>query len=234
MKNRMLVVLLAGLTLLSGCALLKKAASKAPEKWGVIATVGGLDRITQHHVACLLKSYNINCVIEGSAVYSVSVPVKDIKRGIGILKNDLKFRIYNITLCDGDSERRYSVPEEKWKIEKMAGKYDELISLWEYRDSTVLGAVLRQAAIKRDVPAFPFVSKTRIFAREYFGPQSRINTGYEVEIELAASLKEDIGGKRLCFQVWDDGRQVQTLGSNEWWRGNRETVAANQKKYDKR
>lgn len=62
--------------------------------------------------------------------------------------------------------------------------------------------------------------------------QERI--GHQFDIEFAVKLDEKIGGKRLYFQVWDEGKQILSCGGNEWWHGEPNVVSANKRKYDKR
>jgi hypothetical protein len=172
--------------------------------------------------------------MEGSIGYGVSVPTKDVDRSIGILKKDLAKRRYWITLYEGKKEQQYSVPDELWGSKRLDKKYEDVIRLKDYGGSTDLGAVLRHPDVTDAARAFSYVAEVKTLKREYLGEDGKIRTGHEVKLELVANLKEEIGGWRFSFQVWDGGKEIETQGGSEWWQGDPATVGANKKKYDHR
>ncbi|HSH93878.1 MAG TPA: hypothetical protein VK968_07015, partial [Roseimicrobium sp.] len=57
--------------------------------------------------------------------------------------------------------------------------------------------------------------------RHFLTTPKKYGTGYDVEIELQKSLRKQDDGYRGSYQVYDGGRSVGFLGSNEWKVGDR-------------
>ena len=202
--------------------------------WSFVATVDGGDAITHSHLAALLKAHKIECSIGGSVVYGVSVPAAKYAEAVKIITKDLRERQYNITIYADGKDIKHSVPQEAWQASEPKMKLQELLAREDYGPSTDIGRLLRAPEIMNESLAFPFVVRIRSMERTYMDDHQKIQIGHQFDIELAASLNEEIGGKRLYFQVWDSGKHIQGRGSNEWWHGTPETVASNKAKYDKR
>jgi hypothetical protein len=109
MKLRPFLFLLTALALSCNSSHSIVQPSASISNWTIIATVGGLDCITQMHIAALLRSHGIESLIEGSVVYGVSVPEKDAARGVVIIREDLQRRHYSIDLWDGSNCHRLTI-----------------------------------------------------------------------------------------------------------------------------
>lgn len=199
-----------------------------------IATVGGCDQLAQLHVATLLLRSGIRCDMEGSIVYGVLVPTKDAARALAILRADLKARPYRITLDVGNRLEQYAEPSDVRRGWKPRVLYDDLVKLPNYGPKTDIGGVLRQPDVVKAARAFPYVEEIVTVEQSYFDPRGRSRTGHRVELQMTVDLNAEVGGARFWFEAWDDGRQIAGCGSNEWWQGDKKTVAANQKRYDHR
>jgi hypothetical protein len=194
------------------CVNVTGAPDDPHEGWKSVAVVGCNDRITQIHVSSLLKSHGIECSMEGSIVWGVSVPTKDADRSIEILKQDLVTRHYWIILYEGKKEHRYSTPDKLWTTERPQKKYEDLIRLKQYDRSTDLGAVLRHPDVKAAVRKFPYVAKIKTLEREYLDRDGKVRIGHEVNLELVASPNKDTGEWGFDFQVWGEGKSVERFG----------------------
>ena len=233
MKRYLLVIL--GCLSLAACQHAATTSQSGPmDGWNFVASVGGLDGITQAHLGSLLKAHGIDCLIFGSVVYGVSVPTAKHSEAIRVIKEDLRKREYNITLHTHGKNLKYSVPDGHWRNSEPKLKYADLLSRHDYSASTALGALLRTPEVMNDVLAFPCVVRIKSLEREYMDSEQKVQLGHEFDIELAVKLDEEIGGKSLGFQVWDHGNQIRALGSSEWWQGEPSEIARNRQQYDKR
>ncbi len=204
------------------------------EGWSFIASVGGLDGITHTHLYSLLKAHGIDCAIEGSVIYGVAVPTDKQTEAIRIIKDDLRERRYDITLHTGGKDLKYSIPERNWRATEPKVLYTDLITRPDCAATTDLGALLRTADVANDALDFPYVVRIKSLERQYLDADHTLQTGHQFDIEFAVKQDEEIGGKRIYFQVWNHGKQIESLGSNEWWHGSPGEIAANKRKYDKR
>jgi hypothetical protein len=214
----------------------KKNDKETPTEvqWSAIGTIGGLDRITEEHITALLNLHGIDSAIEGSIVYGVSVPVGDEARALKILREDAEKRHYWIDLYEGDKCVFRSSASDDLKTENLSEKYETVLKRKEFEKSSDLGAVLRDASIAKSVPPFRYVKWVKWLKREYLDEKGRERIGHVVEVELSIDPNLDIGGKHARFQVWDDGKKIQTMGSSECWYGTPEVVAKNQKDFAKK
>ncbi len=178
----------------------------------VIGSVRGYDEITQMHVLHLLGSQGIGCSIYGSLGYSISVPTKDADRSIEILKNDLAKGRYQISLLDGEKWRHYSIPDDLWSDQLLDKKYEDVIRLKEFGESSDLGAALRHRAVKEAVREFPYVAEVKALPREYRDQHGNKKTGHLVGLVLVKSLGELVPTCVFSFQVWDRGKVIEAEG----------------------
>src|SRR5690348_7317887 len=88
-----------------------RARTSHVSSWVGIASIGGIDRITEIHIASLLGTRGITPVIEGSVLYGVIVPAADAKRATAILRADARKRRYWIII---GKEHIIAPPEEQW------------------------------------------------------------------------------------------------------------------------
>lgn len=214
MKHFLIAVLIFAIT--TFCTNPKETSLTAGHTDGrrFVAAVSGLDGITHTHVRSLLKSHGIECTIEGSVEYGVSVPGKDYTQAVTILKEDLKIHHYDITLHAEGKDITYAVPGKMWRESAPKKNHRELIGLPSYKPATDIGALLRSDEVCKEIAAFPYVVRIKSLERKYFDSNGKVSTGHEFEIELAVNPDEQTGGKCLRFQVWDNGKQIRSLGSN--------------------
>ena len=225
-----------------GCALVGTSCKPAPappppgpaKGWSFVATVGGLDGITQIHLHSLLAAHAVDCLMEGSVVYGVSVPTDKYSEALRLIQEDLRQRKYDITLYTGAGDLKFSVPDADWKSTEPKVTCADLLSRGDYAPSTDLGGLLRTREVQNEALAFPYVMRIESLERSYLDSQQIAQVGHEVVIELAVKPDEEIAGHRLRFQVWDSGKQIRSFGGSERWRGTPDEVARNKQQYDKR
>jgi hypothetical protein len=234
MKHFLIAILICVIT--TSCANSKETIStnEPIDDWSFVATVGGVDRITHTHVQSLLKRYGIECLIEGSVVYGISVPEKKYAQAVKLLKQDLKKRHYNITIHVDGKDIKHTIPKKMWRKVTPKKIHQELIGLELYGPTTDIGTLLRSPEVCKEIVTFPHVVCIKSLERRYLNSGGQEKIGHEFEIELAVTLDEEIGGRRLYCQVWDEGKQILVWGGNEWWHGEPNVVSANKRKYDKR
>jgi hypothetical protein len=121
-----------------------------------------------------------------------------------------------------------------WSKTAPRALHSVLLERAEYAASTDAGAALRHDSMINAIRAFPYVTEIRSCPRPYLAANGQMRTGHDLEIELTVSLDTKIGGSRYGFQVADGGAMVLPRGSNEWWQGEPDTVAANKAQYDQR
>ena len=219
MKRVMIVLVLS--VLIGGCASRPSEdlpVMDATEKYTCVAHIGCLDRMTNDHICALLRSHGIDPLIEGSVVYGVSVAAEDAERAVGILRKDLNTRRYWIVLHEADGEHTYTIPDDMWEVVRPDVSYKDLLVTKGYDESMDIGILLRSRELKEDLRRFPCVVEIRMLKREYLDCEGELRTGHELMIELAESPERATAGKRLSFQVYDDGREIENLGSSEWRR----------------
>ncbi len=216
------------------CMIAVAGLASSEIRWRSAATVDGGDGITHTHVHSLFKSQGIECAIEGSVVYDVSVPEKKYAQAVKLLERDLKKRYYEITLHVDGKDITYTVPKKMWRKSTPKKTHRELIGLELYGPATDIGALLRSPEVRKEIVTFPYVVCIKSLERKYLNSAGQEGIGHEFDIEFAVKLDEEVGGKRLCFQVWDEGKQILSCGGNEWWHGEPSVVSANRQKYDKR
>lgn len=217
---------------LASCRAPSARTTPAAQVWSPIAAIDGSDDIAQKHVANLLARHGIASAIEGSVVYGVSVPEPRAAEAIALLDRDARAHPYHLALTGGAA---YDAPADQQVVLHPRRRGDELLRSPDYAEGTDLGAVLRHTAVQRALLAFPYVSEIRTLERSYFADATgRRQIGHDIRLELLVTPDQDIGGSRLWFRAWAAGQHVATHGSNEWWSGEPDVVAANRKKYDRR
>lgn len=234
MKHFLIAILICVIT--TSCANSKETIStnEPSDDWSFVATVGSVDRITHTHVQSLLKLHGIECLIEGSVVYGISVPKKNYDRATEVLKEDLKIHQYIITLHAEGKDIEHTIPKKMWRKSTPKKTHQELIGLELYGPTTDIGALLRSPEVRKEIVTFPHLVCIKSLERKYLNSSGKAKTGHEFDIEFAVTLDEEIGGRRLYCQVWDEGNQILVWGGNEWWHGEPNVVSANKRKYDKR
>jgi|GEM_PF-2844079 len=127
MKHFLIAILIFAITTLYTNPQETNLTDGHTDEWRFVAAVSGLDSITHTHVRSLLKSYGIECTIEGSVDYGVSVPDKDYTQAVTILKEDLKIHRYNITLHAKGKNIKYAIPGKMWRESAPKKNHRELI-----------------------------------------------------------------------------------------------------------
>ena len=148
------------------------------DEWRFVATVNGLDSITHTHVRSLLKSFGIECTIEGSVDYGVSVPAKDYTQAVKILEEDLKIHRYDITLHAEGTDITYAVPGKMRRESAPKKNHRELIGLPSYKPETDIGALLRSDEVRKEIAAFPYVVRIKSLERKYLNSSGKADTGH--------------------------------------------------------
>lgn len=181
--------------------------------WSCVATIGGVDVVTDVHVKSLLQMHGIESFSYGSVVYAVCVPSDRHSRAIDVIREDLKQRSYWITLHTITKDEQYEAADN-WKVSEPRIEYEELILKKDANGE--LRAVLKSNLVSRLTDDLPYVRRIRSLKREYLDVNSPRETrvAHEIEIELAEDLADTSCGERLQFLVWDQGRQIEYVGGN--------------------
>jgi hypothetical protein len=180
------------------------------EDWKGIALIGGLDRISEIHIHNLLRAHDIECTIEGSLVYGIAVPATKAEEASRILRKDCRDLRYAVWFGSNDVVR---AAERKQIISRSS--VSSVLKKSEYGNATALGRFLRSKDILGLTAKYPYIFSLSVQKRQYLATPKAYSTGYDVEIELQKSLGESVPSYRGRYQVYDDGRQVESLGSNE-------------------
>lgn len=176
-----------------------------------IATVERNDLITRVHVKALLEKNGIECVLERSLGYSVLVNRTDAAQALALLMADAKTRGYAITFQGGRSLP--AARDRQWQATVLDAPYADLISAPAYSTQTELGTVLRHPRVTALKGQFPFVRRIETYAREYFGVDGRLHTGYEVKLEMVESLSGRPRAANFSFQVFEGGSPMLLLSA---------------------
>jgi hypothetical protein len=180
-----------------------------------IATLGGLDRLSQIHVESLLASHNIPACVWGEIFGDVSVPKADAKRAEKILREDAIHRHYGIVFNTGKSPH-FAVAARAWQHRSLKLPWQTVVRSPDKRFPADLLAVLEYGEIVDARHRFPIVTEINYLPRQFMDTDSRLKTGYEVELELSSKKGPKIEGARYRYQLWHDGEEFTFLGGNEW------------------
>ena len=236
MKKKRYVLALLLCLVANSCSSRKESdfSGNIGNEWQSVAVVDGLDAITHCHVESLLKSHGIDSYTEGSVAYGLFVQRKNVVQTIAIIEKDLQIRKYDIVLGNRNASIHFGIHDSDWRKVVPNESLTQFLQQKTFGPETTLGRLLRSAEVQKEVQTFSYVVEMKFLEREYLETPTTLNQGYEVSIDLAVSPNEKIGGKRLFFQVWGNGKQIQAMGSNEWWSGNPEEVLGYRKLYDQR
>ena len=187
------------------------AAAVDIKDWKGIAGVSGTDRITQIHITNLLLSHDIESVMEGSVVYGVSVPPAKTEKATKLLRSDAPKGGYYVFFGSNDLVK---ATEPKAIVNRTS--VSAALKQPEFASDTAFGRFLRSKKIAELTTKYPYIISISVHERQYLATPKTHGTGYDVEIELQKSLRKQDDGYRGSYQVYDDGRSVGFLGSNEW------------------
>ncbi len=183
-------------------------------EWKVIADTMGCDRITHTHVYNLLASKEIECRIEGSILYGVSVPKQQAEEAIRILREDVKKRGYWMKLSV-DDHPKVAEPTPMLKQLPIA----QVLTRPEFAKDKPLGRLLRSPDLTAKLKTYPFVKSLSVREQEYLATKNTTDIGYEVEIELRPKACDDSKGFLVRYYVSAQGRRIEGNGGTEWKRG---------------
>lgn len=180
--------------------------------WTSIAGVAGADKITQIHIRNLLLSHDIKSTMEGSLAFGVLVLARDSIKATKLLRLDASKRGYNVWFGINDAMR--AVGEREPIVIRTA--VSSILKQPKFSRNTALGKFLRSKELSKLTTKYPYISKMSVRYRRYLETPMMYATGYEVEIGLQKSLREQDGGYRGSYQVYEGGRGIRFIGSNEW------------------
>jgi hypothetical protein len=186
------------------------------EQWKGIAGISGTDRISVIHITNLLLSHGIKSAIEGSVIYGVSVPPAQAELASQLLRTNAAKLGYYIWFGSNDVVRAAG---GKQLISRSA--VSSALKKPALASGTALGEFLRSKDISQLTAKYPYVVALSAHERQYLPTPKTYATGYDVQIELQKSLRDDADGYRGRYQVYDGGRRVEFLGSNEWRAGSK-------------
>lgn len=203
---RYVMRLLLLFTMLSGVLL-----AADPKDWKNIANISGTDRISDIHIGNLLESNDIDCVIEGSLLYGISVPPGKVEQATKLLRTDARKVGYYVWFGPDDVVK---AAEAKQLISRAT--VSSVLKKSEYGADTALGRFLRTKDVSKLTVKYPYIVSFDVRERQYLATAKTYSTGYDVEIELQKSLDERADGYRGSYQVYDSGNRIELRGSNEW------------------
>lgn len=199
-------------TILSLILVMAGVVAAADEKnWKWVAVISGTDRITEIHVSNLLLSRGIRSAIGGSVGYGVSVPPAKAKQAAKLLRTDALKSGYYIWFGINDVRR---ASEPKTIVRRIS--FSSALNKPEFARDTSLGKYLRSKEIAKLTAKYPYIISISVHERQYLTAPKIYGTGYDVAIELQKSLRKKDDGYSGSYQVYDGGRSVDFLGSNEW------------------
>ncbi len=184
-------------------------------EWKVVADVMGYDRITHIHVGNLLASKDIECNIEGSMLYGISVPKQKAETAIQLLREDTKKRGYWITFGRTEKQEYAKITPKKLACLPVS----QLKALPDFAADQPLGRWLRSADFSARLRAYPFVESLEIYEREYLVTRDKTEIGYYVEVELRPKSGDDSKGFRGRYLVWAHGERIENPSGTEWKQG---------------
>ena len=179
--------------------------------WTNIAGVSGTDRITQIHIRNLLLYHNIESGMEGSLMYDVSVPSAKAEEATKLLRADAPKTGYSIWFGSNDVVKATGPKAIINHVSVSAALQQP-----EFADSTALGKFLRSKELVKLPDKYPYIISLSVHERRYLATPQEYGTGYDIEITLQKSLREQDDGYHGYYQVYGDGQNVGFLGSNEW------------------
>jgi hypothetical protein len=132
--------------------------------------------------------------------------------------------------------------------------FDEAVQNLPVPNDTVLNEVLRKDQVKKAGSEWPILEDIQISYSYHGKRHDEYNpSGFNVQVKFAAWLTEKIAEKRMYFFMeseldplrtrtgktdpnrrftpLDSFGEVEGGGSNEWWKGDKETMERNKKKY---
>jgi hypothetical protein len=211
-----------------------KTTSTPPEqKTDGVAFMGGLDMLTQMHIANLLSQNGIAPYIEGSTIYGLDVPAGQGDKAKKLIEESVNKIPNSIVVSHTDSgvlgiwgnrSNMYMLSFNK--------SCKEVLEDSKQKYYSIISAMLNHPDIKGKIKTFKYIEKMQVVERNYADKDGSIAIGYEVELYLSVDLNMEVAGFKQYAQVWDDGKNGALHGSNEWWHGTPETVERNKRKYE--
>ncbi len=180
-------------------------------EWKVIADIWGTDRISEVHLYNLLASKEIECEIQGSILYGVSVPKQKAEEAIRVLREDVKKRAYWLRLSVEDHPK---VAERTPVVKQLP--IAQVLTRLEFAKDKPLGQLLRSPDLSAKLKTYPFVESLCVREREYLASRDKTDIGYEVEIELHQNANDPSKWFLGRYQVWAQGRRIAAHGLSEW------------------
>ena len=144
-------------------------------------------------------------------VYGISVPPDKEEQAVKLLRTDAQKLGYYVSFGSNDVVR---AAERKPLISRIT--VSSALKMSEFGSGTALGRFLRSREVSRPTARYPYIISLSVHEHQYLATPKTYGTGYDVEIELQKSLRQQDDGYRGNYQVYDDGASVGFLGSNEW------------------
>jgi len=157
----------------------------------LVASIGGMDKITSRHIYSLMASNSIHCGMEGSLLYDVDVAPQEHARATQLLLRDALIRASNIRLLSetGRTTTNFSLGQLKTVI--AAKSYPEALAEPAFSATTDLGRFLRNEKVMRLLTNFPHIVSFSANQRRYLESTNRWANGYDVELQLSRGAVAD-------------------------------------------
>jgi len=174
----------------------------------------GYDRITHIHVGNLLASKEIECSIQGSMIYRISVPKQKAEAAIQLLREDARKRGYWINF--GTKEKLGYAKITPKKITCLPAT--QLMARPDFAADQPLGRWLHSTDLSAKLQVYPFVESLKTYEREYLATRDKTQIGYYIEVELHPKAGNDSKGFRGRYLVWARGERIEGPSGAEWKR----------------
>ncbi len=194
---------------------LKKLRQALPrckiEATAPVASISGNDRLTVIHILYLLGSKEwVPFYLAGSKVQEIQVPKQHAVAAIRLLREDSKKRGYWIAFGNEVHPAARATP----KLTRLP--IDQVLKQPGFAADKPLGRFLRSGALSAEVHEYPFLVSLGVREREFLGPNFTTQIGYEGDLVLQKRRDDDSQGYRGSYQVWDEGRQIESQGGSRW------------------
>jgi hypothetical protein len=174
-----------------------------------VAAVGGMDAVGQTHVVNVLHQQGIECRLEGSIYYSVSVPAADKERAIEILRREQARNEHPIELpMERGVPMAQLAPGPTWQEPPLHGPREDVLGRPDV--SAEVRALLNDKHVVESLEDFPYVFRIRVLPRRYLDFDGETRTGYDAEVEMSADPEARLGLKSISYNVLAGGRDVES------------------------
>ncbi len=142
------------------------------QDWKCVASISGMDKISEIHINNLLQSHGIKSVIEGSLAYGISVPPARAELASQVLRTNAAKLGYMVWFGSNDVVRA-AEPRQLITRRPVSSALKEPA----YGTGTALGRFLRSEDISHLTTKFPYIVALSAHERRYLATPYNYSTG---------------------------------------------------------